>query len=190
MMLFPSDCTSRFLLLPRRRKIACTGISVRVIYKIVKSFDRFHQLFRYDEWANREVLASFRSAGPPPARSLKLLAHVLGTEYVWLSRIKADQSPLAVWPELNIAQCEEHTQQLGRIFSNYLCQLDEAAYETKVVYQNTKGKTWSNKVEDILTHVIMHSAYHRGQIASDMRGVGHTPAYTDFIHGVRQKLVG
>jgi uncharacterized damage-inducible protein DinB len=32
----------------------------------------------------------------------------------------------------------------------------------------------------------MHSAYHRGQIASHMREQRYTPAYTDFIHAVRQ----
>ena len=156
----------------------------------MKTLDRFHQLFGYDEWANGEVIASFRSVGTPPARSLKLLAHVLGTEYVWFSRIRAEKSPLAVWPELNLAQCEQHTKQLGRIWRAYLDELDEAARDRNIVYQNTKGETWSNSVEDILTHVVMHSAYHRGQIASDMRATGHTPAYTDFIHGVRQKLVG
>jgi uncharacterized damage-inducible protein DinB len=40
-----------------------------------------------------------------------------------------------------------------------------------------------------LTHVLLHSAYHRGQIASQMRGNGQTPAYTDFIHAVRQGLI-
>ena len=156
----------------------------------MKTPDRFQQLFGYDGWANGEVLSSFRRAGTPPPRAVKLLAHVLGTEYIWLSRIKAEKSPLAVWPELDMGQCERHTEQLGGIFGNYLDQLDEAAYEKKIVYQNTKGESWSNSVEDILMHVIMHSAYHRGQIASDMRAAGHAPAYTDFIHGVRQNLVG
>ena len=87
-----------------------------------------------------------------------------------------------------MAQCEHHAQQLGNVWSNYLDQLGEAGFEKNVAYQNTKGESWSNSVDDILTHVIMHSAYHRGQIASDMRATGHTPAYTDFIHGVRQKL--
>jgi uncharacterized damage-inducible protein DinB len=41
----------------------------------------------------------------------------------------------------------------------------------------------------VLTHVVMHSAYHRGQIATHMRASGQTPAYTDFIHGVRQGLI-
>jgi len=44
-------------------------------------------------------------------------------------------------------------------------------------------------VEDILTHVTIHSAYHRGQIASDLRAAGQAPAYTDFIHAVRLGLI-
>ena len=38
-------------------------------------------------------------------------------------------------------------------------------------------------------HVIMYSVYHRGQIASNVRAEGLTPAYTDFIHAVRQGFV-
>jgi uncharacterized damage-inducible protein DinB len=44
-------------------------------------------------------------------------------------------------------------------------------------------------VEEILTHVVIHSAYHRGQIASDVRAAGGVPAYTDYIHAVRQGLI-
>jgi uncharacterized damage-inducible protein DinB len=164
---------------------------VAFIYHIVKTtLDRFHQWFQYDEWANGEVLASFRSAGTPPARSLKLIAHVLGTEHAWFSRIQEQKSPLPVWPELNIEQCQQQAQELGRIWSDYLNGLDADGLAQNITYQNSKGESWSNSVEDILTHVIMHSTYHRGQIAGDMRAAGHTPAYTDFIHGVRQKLVG
>jgi len=58
-----------------------------------------------------------------------------------------------------------------------------------VDYKNSKGEPWRNRVEDVLTHVIMHSAYHRGQIAMEMRAAGMEPAYTDFIHAVRQEIV-
>jgi uncharacterized damage-inducible protein DinB len=58
-----------------------------------------------------------------------------------------------------------------------------------VIYKNTKGESWTNRRQDILMHVIMHSAYHRGQIATDIRGAGFAPPYTDFIHGVRQGFV-
>lgn len=151
--------------------------------------DRFQQLFRYDEWANQEILNSCARVEPVPSRSLKLLAHILGTQYVWYSRIKAEESLLAVWPELSIEACQEHARQLLRIWNAFLEQTDENRLATQITYRNTKGETWTNSIEDILMHVIMHSAYHRGQIASDMRSAGHTPAYTDYIHGVRQNFL-
>jgi len=155
----------------------------------MEMLDHLRRLFKYDQWANHEVLASFRVASTPPTRSLKLLAHVLGTEYVWFSRLKQEKSPLAVWPELNLAECEQHAARLPQIWSNYLEDLARERLRQPVSYKNSKGESWTNGVEDILMHVVMHSAYHRGQIASDMRAAGHTPAYTDFIHGIRQGRV-
>jgi uncharacterized damage-inducible protein DinB len=35
----------------------------------------------------------------------------------------------------------------------------------------------------------MHSGYHRGQIAAAVRESGGEPAYTDYIHAVRQGLI-
>jgi uncharacterized damage-inducible protein DinB len=58
-----------------------------------------------------------------------------------------------------------------------------------VTYNNSRGERWTSKIEDILQHVVMHSAYHRGQIAIDMRAAGLVPAYTDFIHAVRQSNI-
>jgi uncharacterized damage-inducible protein DinB len=37
----------------------------------------------------------------------------------------------------------------------------------------------------VLLHVVSHGAYHRGQIASDLRNSGGEPVLTDFIHWVR-----
>ncbi|HKN34639.1 MAG TPA: DinB family protein [Terriglobales bacterium] len=152
--------------------------------------DHLRRLFRYDEWANREVIASLKAAGRPPARSPQLIAHVLGTEYEWFSRIEGSRSPLVVWPDLEVAECDEHAGHLHTMWSNYLDNSMGEHLSRPVSYKNSKGESWTNSVEDILMHVVMHSAYHRGQIAADMRAAGYTPAYTDFIHGVRQKLMG
>jgi uncharacterized damage-inducible protein DinB len=59
----------------------------------------------------------------------------------------------------------------------------------EVSYTNSKGEAWSSTVDEILTHIAIHSAYHRGQIAADLRSAGQTPAYTDYIHAVRHGLV-
>ena len=75
------------------------------------------------------------------------------------------------------------------LWRNYLTQLSPAGFDEKIEYRNSKGEAWSSRVEDVLTHVLLHSAYHRGQVALEMRSAGIGPAYTDFIHAVRQGLV-
>jgi|SRR5579883_2524820 uncharacterized damage-inducible protein DinB len=150
--------------------------------------EHYRRLAGYDGWANQEVIRSLRDMADPPARSVRWVAHILAAEYVWLSRLHSEVSPLPVWPELSLPQCHEQAKKLLAGWTGYL---DSSPQLGAVIhYKNSKGESWANTVADILTHVFMHSAYHRGQIAADVRQSGHTPAYTDFIHGVRQKLVG
>ena len=151
--------------------------------------DYLHRLFAYDDWANREVLSSLRTAPNPPPQSLKLTAHILSAEGLWLARLKQQKPALSVWPELALAQCKAEADVLGASWRSYLEECREAGLSHQIRYVNSKGETWSSQVDDVLLHVITHSAYHRGQIASDMRAAGLTPAYTDFIHAIRQDLV-
>ncbi|MGC2272320.1 MAG: DinB family protein [Candidatus Sulfotelmatobacter sp.] len=145
--------------------------------------------FVYDEWANREVLARLKASAHPSARSLQLLAHILSAQRLWLERIRNQPPSLPVWPDLTVDQCQAQIDQLARLWRDYLGQVSDAGLAEKVVYKNSKGEPWSSTVEDVLTHVILHSAYHRGQIASQVRAGGEQPAYTDFIHAVRQGLL-
>jgi len=71
----------------------------------------------------------------------------------------------------------------------YLQELTADGLEETVSYVNSKGEPWTSSVEDILTHLVLHSSYHRGQIAADTRASGHAPASTDYIHARRQGLV-
>jgi uncharacterized damage-inducible protein DinB len=146
------------------------------------------KLFAYDHWANREVLASLRAADPP-ALALKLLGHIVGTEWLYLSRLRGTRSPMAVWPELTREQCSVNLDQLQRLWQDMLHELTPGRLSTRVSYVNSKGERWENTFEDMLVHVVLHSAYHRGQLALDLRTAGRTPPYTDFIHCVRQGLI-
>jgi uncharacterized damage-inducible protein DinB len=133
------------------------------------------RLLQYDAWANRETVESLQ--GRPPERSLR-----------WLARLKGESAPLAVWPELGIDACRDQVTDLARLWPEFLEAHRDSLGDT-VSYTNTKGEAWTNTVEEILTHVPVHSAYHRGQIASDVRGAGMTPALTDYIHAVRRGFV-
>jgi uncharacterized damage-inducible protein DinB len=149
--------------------------------------EHFRRQFAYDAWANREALAALRGSGEESTRCLQLMAHVVSAERLWLERLRQQSQSIAVWPQLSLENCEQLTAEIAELWRNYLgASLDL----TRVVsYKNSKGEPWTSTVQDVLTHVVMHSAYHRGQIASHMRASGQTPAYTDFIHCVRQGLI-
>ena len=148
------------------------------------------RLFAYDEWANSEVLSSFQKAGSgTPEKSLKWLAHILSAERLWLERLTTQSQTHPVWPDFTLEQLSKEITDLARLWKEYLSSLGEDGLTRSLTYKNTKGESWTSVKQDILMHVVMHSAYHRGQIASAMRAAGFTPAYTDFIHGVRQGWV-
>jgi uncharacterized damage-inducible protein DinB len=96
---------------------------------------------------------------------------------------------LPVWPDFTVDECEEQIGELALLWREFLGQLSHAGLSEKVTYKNSKGEPWTSTVEDILTHILLHSAYHRGQIATQVRAGGEHPAYTDFIHAVRQGLI-
>ena len=148
------------------------------------------RLFAYDDWANREALASLRITRMPPPRSLAFMGHIVGAERLWLGRLKLEKKAAVVWPNLTLDECEAQIAELSRLWQDYLNRVTPPKLAESIAYINTKGESWTNTVQDILTHVVVHSAYHRGQIASDLRAAGHTPAYTDFIHSIRQGFAG
>ena len=151
--------------------------------------DYLRRQFAYDEWANREVLQAIRSQGANDKRSLQLMSHILAAELVWLERLKQQPQSVPVWPEPDLAQCEAQAAKLGGMWLEFLDLITAGDVSQSISYKNSKGEEWTGTIVDILTHVVIHSAYHRGQIASHMRANGQTPAYTDYIHGVRQGLV-
>ena len=145
------------------------------------------RLLRYDLWANRETLRALHQ-GDSPTRSLRWIGHIIGAEFLWLSRLDGSPSDLPVWPSLSLEECETRLAQLFQELGDL--DLDQRGpLDRPVRYTNSKGEPWTSTVGDILTHLVIHSAYHRGQIASDMRNAGQEPAYTDYIHAVRQGLI-
>lgn len=149
----------------------------------------FTRLFAYDGWANREVLAGLRTADTPLPRALKLMAHIFSSQRLWMERLEQKPQTLPVWPEFSIEECGRQAAELTVLWKNYLAGKSEADLAKPVSYQNSKGETWSSRKDDILMHLITHSAYHRGQVAMTVRAAGSTPAYTDYIHSIRQGFV-
>jgi uncharacterized damage-inducible protein DinB len=151
--------------------------------------DYLRRQFAYNAWANQEVLGAIRTAGGENSRSLQLISHILAAERVWLERLRQQPQSVPVWPEPNLAQCEAEAAALGKLWFEYLDLITAGDVAQTISYKNTKGEVWTSTIVDVLAHVVMHSAYHRGQIASHMRASGQTPVNTDFIHAIRQGFV-
>ena len=147
------------------------------------------RLFDYNDWANREVTNSLKAGPEPPATSVSILGHIVAAEWLWIGRLKHDQTAVIVWPQLALDQCEVQFSDLARLWREYLNELTIDKLIETVSYRTGAGEEFTNNVGDILSHVIMHGVYHRGQIARDMRVAGLEPPFTDYIHAVRNGLI-
>ncbi len=147
--------------------------------------DHLARLVDHLEWANTRVLDSLRAADGADSRVLELFGHLVAAEHVWQTRLEGKATTVAVWPALSLDQAAllaaENVERLRKFVSG----LKPADLDREVTYTNTAGQTFTTGVQDILLHVALHGAYHRGQIAIGLRSAGRVPASTDFIAFVR-----
>lgn len=148
----------------------------------------FARQFTFDDWANREALASLRPPGSAAAL-VKVMAHIVAAESLWLTRVRSEAPALAVWPDLTLAQLELHLGNLARGWQTLLNSLATSDLSRPIAYTNSQGEKWVSALSDVMAHVVLHSSYHRGQIASGLRAGGQAPAYTDYIHCTRNDLI-
>ncbi len=143
------------------------------------------RLFKYDSWANEEVLRSLMAMSDPSERAVRLLAHIVSAQWLWLERMKGVPQSLPVWPEWNLEEIEAQLPKLKREWKVFLGEKKPADLALRFQYTNTKGEHFSSTIGDASLHVAMHGAYHRGQIALVIREAKGEPPYTDYIHAVR-----
>jgi uncharacterized damage-inducible protein DinB len=151
--------------------------------------EQLHRLYAHMVWADRQVLELLRAGhgGKEPA-VLRLFAHVLAAERVWLLRLRrADASSQPIWPGLSMAEIAALAEDNAGEYARYLDGLDEPGLGAVCTYENSQGVAFRTSVADVLTHVFMHGNYHRGQIAAAVRAAGGQPVNTDFITWVREE---
>jgi len=140
----------------------------------------FEELFAYNHHYNQQLAAYIGAyADQASDKTFQLFSHILNAHHIWNSRISGQNPVFGVW--------QSH-------YHNHFGELDQANYDrtTAVLasvtdlgrvirYSTTTGAAFENSIKDILFHVINHSTYHRGQIASQLRQSGLEPLPTDYI---------
>lgn len=150
--------------------------------------ETIRQLFAYEGWANALILAALGPVSHRHRKALHLLAHLLVSERIWLLRLKGkDTSAINKSPELSCADCEHLAAENQEGYDGLLSSLSDEGLSSLVAYRNFQGAEFNTPVGEILMHVALHGAYHRGQIAIAVRGEGDVPVDTDFITFVRER---
>ena len=109
---------------------------------------RFRRLFEYDAWANAATLTSLR-VGPAPEKARAWMAHIIGSERLWLARLRQEPSGMPVWPDLDLEACGAQITGLLADWTRYLEELDEDGLADGVAYRNSKGEFWTSSAGDI-----------------------------------------
>jgi len=159
---------------------------------MTRTTDEFSKLFEYNRWANARTLQpvseltaeEFSRALGGSFRSVhETLAHIYAAEWIWLERWNG-RSPRALPTVQDVPTLEALTEKWRTVEEEcraHVGSLTEDRMAQVVTYVNTKGETWSYPLAEILVHLVNHSTYHRGQVATMLRRLGKTPLSTDYL---------
>jgi len=156
-------------------------------------------MYDYNAWANDTIIHALEQLTeedlnaklPGASASLRdRFAHIAGAEWIWLERWKG-QPPNAI-PEWS--KNGDLKQLAGRLLETrqerdqMIATLTNVDLERRHVYHNLKGDVhWDVRIGEMLLHVVNHSSYHRGQVASAARQMGFAPPSTDLLFFAAKK---
>lgn len=151
----------------------------------------FIDLLRYDKHSNLQ-LTELIFAANQPQQAVKIMAHLLMAQQVWLSRCKGTPAPAGpLWPDWQAVQFKYLIEENNRAWIEYVGSLTPESFEQTVSYTNFKGENCINTLAHILAHLINHGTHHRAQIGQQLKltGIEQLPV-TDYIFYVRQQTQG
>ena len=139
----------------------------------------FTELFEYNFQMNDQLIErAMEHESKITERFQKLFSHILNAHEIWNARILKEPSKFGVFQIHHLKEWKTINQVN---LETSLSIINKYNLEAKVNYSNTKGKAFESSVRDILFHIINHSTYHRGQIATDFRGNEIEPIISDYI---------
>jgi len=151
---------------------------------ILKS--HFIHLLKYNDWATRESAKSLKGFEKKDEKLVELLSHIVSAQKVWLNRTLKRDVYANPWQKHNMEECISISTAQTSEWINLLESMGDIDLDKRIEYTNTKGEKFVNAIKDIVSHLINHATYHRGQIAQKVRALGGKPAATDYIVYQRQ----
>ncbi|TVQ33875.1 MAG: hypothetical protein EA376_01180 [Phycisphaeraceae bacterium] len=151
--------------------------------------DHFITLFEYEAWANQRIVDTLRGLrGSPPERALERMTHIIDAQRIWLFRLDPGRAAPEDAPgRWTLDQIEHHGERIARDLIEHIGALSNQDLQRVISYSGRDGVSFRSKAADVLTHLAVHGAHHRGQIMVDLRGVVEAPPSIGFIVFTREE---
>ncbi len=147
----------------------------------------FLKMYTYEDWANLKVARLAQEPPSLPDRVSAIFSHLLAAQQVWYHRLTEQDNPPAVWSNYPISDWESLLLENGAQFRQLIQSYQEADWNRKVIYQNSKGTRFETPVHEILSHLLLHAAYHRGQLILLLKPLVKELPLIDFIFYLREQ---
>jgi uncharacterized damage-inducible protein DinB len=145
------------------------------------------KLFIFDLWCTRKIadlLLEKKDFKSRPACAA-FLSHIINAQRIWYGRVlDRDITNIDLWEEFDVADIKKKAKKVHKQWIDLIGDHD-LDLDTKLVYQNTKGVTYSSQFGDICTHLILHGQHHRAQINLFLGQSDIEAPPIDYIHYTR-----
>ncbi|HET8547667.1 MAG TPA: DinB family protein [Bryobacteraceae bacterium] len=150
----------------------------------------------YSRWASMRLLEACRGVSDEGLRRqvgcsfgsiLDTLEHIFWGDLLWVSRLRGRARTTLNDPgeRYSVAELERTWRVVLDDFEQFASSADP---EALCRHRNLSGDYFEIPNWRIVLHVVNHATYHRGQVATMLRQLGHTPASTDLIVYYRERL--
>ena len=160
--------------------------------------DDIRLLFEYDRWANNRVLRAVSVLTPEQFtrdlggsfRSVRdTLVHLIGGEWGWLQYWKepyhGSDFLKHLWARHDVLFNPNAFPNLYAVQRKWgEVETEQAEFVSRVTNESLERllpiRTTQVRLAHLMQHLVNHSTYHRGQVATMLRQVGTEPLQTDF----------
>ncbi|HEX7070138.1 MAG TPA: DinB family protein [Rhodothermales bacterium] len=147
-------------------------------------------LIAYDDWANDRTVSTIRNLSDeqflrPLGGSFSSIrdtfAHIVSGEWIWHRRLLGEiPREMPAWVgEAGLDELVNRLEVIAHERRRHFETITDAQIAATVHFAYLSGAPASLTCGQIVAHLVNHSSYHRGQVATYVRQVGAVPAGTD-----------
>jgi uncharacterized damage-inducible protein DinB len=147
---------------------------------------REEEIINYTELADQRLIEIFKLAKVEMPDAERLFSHVLNAQHIWAYRISEKKPLYSVWEIHSKVNFESIAAENFKLIR---AALQNNALNKRILYSNSQGVQYENRLDEILFHLFNHSTYHRGQVVTLLKKEDFTPPVTDYIMLKRDHLL-